>query len=66
MAEEIILGGQLYPTLGFFQNCLFQSDGIDPRFFFTFKCIIRHIFTDNFIEIPQSRFGRHENFIGQH
>ena len=40
------------PLCGFFEN-VSSEEGLKPRFFVTFNIIIRHIFPENFIEIPQ-------------
>ena len=43
---------KLTPML-FFQNYIFQREALKPWFFVTFNTIIRHIFSENSIEISQ-------------
>ena len=45
-------GGQLDTPLWFFKNCIFLTEG-ETLVFYDFYIIIRHIFPENFIEIPQ-------------
>ena len=44
--------GQFDPTCGFSKN-VSSKEREKPWFFVTFNIIIRHIFPQNFIEIPQ-------------
>ena len=46
------LGGQFDTPCGFSKN-VSSKERAKPWFFVTFNIIIRHIFPENFIEIPQ-------------
>ena len=48
------LGGQFDPLPPVvFQKTVFSKERVKPWFFVTFNVIIRHIFSENFIKIPQ-------------